>query len=206
MGVRSTSAAKRWSPAQAWALTNHACIGEIVDDGARSDLPLLERPGLVRLAQLTLPSLCLPGPVLVEAPDTVDALTKAVIAEYLTRGGQDLYFGPYGRSAKPVTAMRRRTWTQAARATLVEETVEQLEQTAKDWMVSSGSLDPIILFGSGQLRDVKLARQVAIERHDAGWTKRKIRDYLELYGFQNFSGTIGRWPHDQLVRLMSAAS
>lgn len=105
-----------------------------------------------------------------------------------------------------MTARTLRTWTQDVSATLVGETVEQLEQTAKDRMVSSGSLDPITWFGSGQVRDMKLAREVAIKREEAGWTKRNIREYLERYGFQNRLGTVGRWSHDRLVHLLSAAS
>jgi hypothetical protein len=105
-----------------------------------------------------------------------------------------------------VSRRTRDTWVQAVGAARVEETVEQLTQTAKNWMVESRSIDPILEFGSGPCRDVELARQVAVERDKAGWTRRDIRDYLQLYGFRNFSGTVGRWSHDQLVRLLSDVS
>jgi hypothetical protein len=196
-------ARKPWSGAQGWALQHELCLGEVIDDDLDIDLPLLERPGLIRLAQLTLPGLWLPGPVLVEASASLDDLGGAVLAEYLAQAGRELYVGPYGKPlVKPVTARTRHNWAASVGATRVQETAEQLAKTAKDAMVRSGSLDPLLKFGSGPRRDVDLARQVAIERLAAGWSKRRIRDYLEMYGFRNSSGTVGRWSHHQLARLV----
>jgi hypothetical protein len=63
-------------------------------------------------------------------------------------------------------------------------------------------LAPFDGFGSGPVRDPELARQVAAERSGAGWRQRRVRDYLELYGFKNYSGTLGRWSHEQFQRLL----
>jgi hypothetical protein len=197
---------KPWSAAQRWALQHDICLGEIIDDDADTKVPLLERPGLIRLSELTYAGTWLPGPVLVEAPSSLDELGRAVIADYLAQAGRDLYIGPYSKGlVKPVTARTRRNWRAAVGATRVQEMVEQVAQTAREKMISE-SLDSILKFGSGPQRDVHLAHQVAIERLAAGWSRRRIREYLEMYGFRNNSGTVGRWSHDQLARLLGDAS
>jgi hypothetical protein len=198
---------KRWSPAQSWALRNDVCVGEVLAD-TDANLPVLEWPGLTRLAQLTYASFALPGPVLIEAPvGGMDPLVKAVVASYVMEAGRELCIGPYTTSAKPVTARIQQNWVETAGRSRVAETVEDLKAVTEARILADGNLDAVVLeLGFGRLRDVEFARHVAAERCEAGWSGRRVREYLELYGFQNSSGTIGRWPHEQFVRLLGRDS
>ncbi|MEU9889106.1 hypothetical protein [Sphaerisporangium sp. NPDC051011] len=71
----------------------------------------------------------------------------------------------------------------------------QYRKNVPDCSVTSGML------GSGPLRDAHLARTVAQALMENHWPAVRIRDYLELYGYINLSGNVGRWNHDQYTRL-----
>lgn len=85
------------------------------------------------------------------------------------------------------------------RAKLEDACKRYQEAILQQWNVKDH--ERVLYFGNGPKRDVKLAVAASRIRRESGWSDARIRQYLELYGFINPSGTVGRWSHDQFGKL-----
>ena len=196
----------RWSTAEKWALENDLFIGEPVsEDPKDSNRPLLERQAVRRLLLLCVPGPALPGGVLVPRLDDLgDALSKAALAGYWVKHHFSVTFWTT-RKGRPhvLTERMAEKWAQAHGAGLgpVAALVAECESAAQAAAIEEicgsapGSDSPTDWprLGRGPLRNVELAAQEARERRSCGWSDERIREYLNLYGFANRAGTVGRW-------------
>lgn len=195
------------SGAELYALKNNLYIGESPADTVTRTEPPDVWPGIQRLAMLAFSRL--PEPVLVENSNkgSHSVLTLAVLAEYIVGRGGTMLVGPFRAwsGPKPVTGRTRTRWVQEAGMGHVLECVEELNEDANLMAVQAlqqDGLEGVTRLGAGPLRDYELAGAVARERLGAGWTQKRIADYLSVFGFINSVGTVGRWYHPEIKRLL----
>ncbi len=198
------------SGAESYAIRNNLYIGESLVDTALGNEPPNVRAGIQRLAMLAFSRL--PEPVLIEnsTKGSHSVLTLAVLAEYIVgRGDGTMLVGPFRSwsGPTPVTSRIRTRWVQEAGMGYgyVLECVEELGEDADLMAVQAlqtDGLEGVTRLGAGPLRNYELAGVVARERLGAGWTQKRIADYLSVFGFINSVGTIGRWNHLELTRLL----
>ncbi len=195
------------SGAESYAVHNNLFIGESLADSALGGgRPY--GPGVRRLAMLT--NSPFPEPILVEnsAKGSHTTLTLAVLAEYISSHGGTMLLGPFRARSGPklVSSRTRKGWVQEAGMGQVRTCVEELSEIASQILVEALPRDGIASMthlGTGFFRDYEIAWAVALERLEAGWTQRRITDYLCVFGFINSVGTVGRWNHLELTRLLS---
>lgn len=206
-GARQEVDREGLSGAEFFAVHNNLFIGESLAGSALGDgRPY--GPGIRRLAMLT--DSPFPEPVLVEnsAKGSHSTLTKAVLAEYIGSHGGTMLLGPFRTRSGPklVTSRTRKGWVQEAGMGHVLTCVEELNEVAEQMLVEAlprDGIKSITHLGTGFFRDYEIARVAARERLEAGWTQKRITDYLCLFGFINSVGTVGRWNHPELKRLLS---
>lgn len=209
---RKESEPGRWvpSPMETWAHKNNRFIAEsLCDDEADLELPPHERPGLLRLAALTvLPSQNLPGGVLVEHLDALvkDPIARAVLGRLLQRRVGENPPLWYNNKSRPrvtqVKAAELERWITDAGTEIVDREVEIFKKAAVQHLLEI-TTDPIHLIthlGTGPLRDENLAR-MQYQRLAGSHSEADIRRYLETYGYTNPAGTVGRWYHQNLKAL-----
>jgi hypothetical protein len=194
------------SGAEFYAVHNGLFIGESLADSLGDGRPF--GPGIHRLAMLT--DSPFPEPVLVEnsAKGSHSTLTLAVLAEYIGSHGGTMLLGPFrARSGpKPVTSRARKWWVQEAGLGHVLKCVEELNEVASRMLVEAlprDGIESITHLGTGFFRDYEIAGMAARERLEAGWTQKRVTDYLAVFGFVNSTGTVGRWNHPELKLLLS---
>jgi hypothetical protein len=193
-----------WSKSESWALDNGLFLGEVIDSDDLGSLDPAERPGIQKLAELALRGFALPGHVIVDAE--VDERTLGVIVTYLDKCDRSLMVRRSPRKAVHAPSKNDCShWVKAAGAAFSEVQASFLFEMAMvraAESIKARSVESILVLGEGPRRNPDLARAQAEQRQAAGWSDRRIREYLELYGFTNLSGTVGRWSHDQYRRLM----
>jgi hypothetical protein len=196
------------SGAEFYAMNNDLYIGESCIDTLPANEPPYARPGIQRLAMLTYTAF--PEHVLVECStkDARSTLTMAVLAEYIGSRGGTMLQGPFraGPRPRPVTGRIRKQWADKAGLGQVMQCVEELSELANERLVEVArrqGLDGLVRLGDGPLRDYEFAGLVARERLADGWTQKRIRAYLQVFGFFNSAGTVGRWGHSEFERLVS---
>jgi hypothetical protein len=213
---------EQWVPTlmEAWALEHDRFIGESLrDDEADLQLRPHERPKLVRLGALALGQL--PGGVLMESLNDLGdhPLARAVLCGFLRRTveGQDppVWHGvkwlPDNRArARQVTAKDVSTWVaQAGPKAVTDELdnfVQAIQQHALEMMSREDDvLDFFQYLGSGPFRDADLARK-EYQRLSSSHADAEIRRYLDIYGYTNPKGTVGRWYHKHLQALQDNGS
>lgn len=217
---RTEPALHQWRPTlmESWALHHDRFVGEALRD-ADSDLrlPPHARPGLVRIGALTVTSV--PGGVLVETRKAFgeDPLPRAILGRWLQRRDPqidpDLVIGSKWKAAdiaqaRRVTSKDVTRWVGEAGASAVTRELDlftdAVMQYTRDLPASDGSpMDFFFQLGSGPLRDEALARTEyqRLRRHHSDV---EIEQYLEIYGYRNPKGTVGRWYHENIRSLRAA--
>ncbi|WP_326825832.1 hypothetical protein [Streptosporangium sp. NBC_01756] len=194
----------QWSKIEEWALSHDVSLGTIViHDPHELRMPAWERPSLIRFAAITL--LPLKGDVLIDNWKMLgdDDLGRAVVLDYL--------LGNNRHAAVRIDVDHRNEITQArlyrlcrnvdgARFEEARDRFQQVYMRELLHLIKTDAED-LIYFGRGPDRDAKQALIDALLRREAGWSNARIRSYLELYGYTNTSGTVGRWSHEQFHRL-----
>lgn len=214
---RAQAAAPAWTLGERWILSGGVragavkyFIGESIREDARAAKePPFARPGLRRLVGLAYGEV--PGPVIVERSRELSPGALAALGGYLAlRGRTMITWRSAGDRRGPftVTTAHRRAWIQDSGhspATIdgwVQELFAVAESEFTDLLVTRG-LEAVTHLGEGPQRSAELALSVALERRDADWDDLQIRNYLNLYGFTNNSGTVGAWSHVQFARLLA---
>jgi hypothetical protein len=198
-----------------WVLRNNCLIAETVQDESdmRARLPH-ERSGLVRLGALAF--LPIHGGVLLDNRDDLGgARSRAVVLHYLAEQGVEVW---YRHGTWPVrqatSATVRRSRDEAGRANFEEDLAAYTQEVTQslERQVARGVIQDFIYFGSGPIRDAEMARREDMRLRGFPDTEIRdrctasdIRDYLELYGYINTSGTVGRWHHQQYKALRGTA-
>jgi hypothetical protein len=155
----------------------------------------------------------LPGGVLIENLNDLGdhPLTRAVLGQFLQRTaeGQDppLWHGvrwlPDNRaSARQVTAKDVTKWVAEAGPKAVNHELDNFSQAYQQHGLEMMSheddvSDLFVYLGSGPLRDADLAKK-AYKRLSGNNSGAAIRKYLDIYGYINPKGTVGRWSHAHL--------
>lgn len=201
------------TPAEQWALDNKWCIGVTLKDDTR-ELGLWphQRRQLVQLGALAMGEV--PGGVLVEdLEDLGTPLARVVACRALRQVGLDVR-----APAKDLSRHKSTTTPTEISESKVkewEELVQHGELTEADdayrnavqqrylELLQQRVPDPFVHLGSGPRRDVDMARDVDAALRAEGWSDRRIRDYLSLYGFANPSGKVGVWNHSNHKTLRS---
>ncbi|MGW0067211.1 hypothetical protein ACWDUI_07055 [Streptosporangium sandarakinum] len=163
-------------------------------------MPAWERPSLIRLAAFAM--LPLMGGVLIDSWSMLgDDLSRAVVLEYLLRNDRHAAVRIGSGLRNEVTKTRLDRLIQRIDGMRYEEAHIKFIQAAGDAFVTGVGVDKAESFGCGPKRDAGQALRDAQLRREAGWSDANIRQYLELYGYTNASGTVGRWSHEQFQRL-----
>jgi hypothetical protein len=201
-----------WCPGEAWALSHDYLVGMELNSST-DDLTgdPASQPSLRTLAWLCIgraSSGASGAAVIFEhrpQPNTHAAL--AVVAAWLRRVNAPFYVRDGSRPARfrEVRDSQREGWARSISRERLSAEVRRLGEAAAEVMTAAARTDPahLLSLGEGPQRDVRLARELALERLAHGWPKRRVREYLELHGFTNSSGTVGRWSHGQLTRLLA---
>jgi hypothetical protein len=198
-----------------WVLSHDRLIAETVQ--AESDMrarPPHERPGLVRLGALAF--VPIHGGVLLDTQDDLgDARSRAVMLHYLAKKGTDVWYRHRTWLVRQATSTTvRHSRDEAGRANLEEDLDAYTQEVTQslERQVARGVIQDFIYFGSGPIRDAEMARCEDMRLRgfpDTGirdrCTESDIRDHLELYGYINTSGTVGRWHHQQYKALRGTA-
>jgi len=191
---------RSWSSAERWALDNDVCLGEVIHDEDPGAAPPWDRPAALRLAMLGFASL--PGGVVIDDRESLgDSLSQAVILCYLSARSMVLHWGVRGK-IRPVKANDTRHLEVVVGRSRLREAIERYEIAWHGMVRHDGIVAEMTIFGSGPLRDAEQAFLQAKLREEQGWSQASIRKYLELYGFINLSGNVGRWNHAQYTKLM----
>lgn len=192
---------RSWSLMERWVLDNDVYLGEVIHDEDPASAPPWDRPAALRLAMLSFASL--PGGVIIDDRESLgDPLSQAVILCYLRKKNMPLRWGARGKM-HPVKDNDIRHLEATIGPLRLRESIEQYETESLDLVRHHDHLlEELTMFGSGPLRDVDQAFLQAKLRQEHGWTHLRIREYLNLYGFTNLSGNVGRWNHAQYAKLM----
>lgn len=205
----------QWVPSlmATWALDQDCFIGQSIRDD-KSDLNLLphQRPGLVKLCALATGSL--PGGILIESPRDLGTLGQAVLGKFWLRlkNSHDtgLWYGDgWDRTnrakAHAVTEHEVARWVRDAGQNAVEQELANLDAAFRQalQLEGDGVTDFWTYLGSGPMRDAELARQ-EYQRLGADNTDEDILRYLNIYGYTNPRGTVGRWYHANLQSLRAS--
>lgn len=165
-------------------------------------MPVWKRPSIIRLTVLAL--LPLKGGVLIDSWTTLgDDLDRAVVLEYLLRNNRHTAIRIGGGPRNEATHTMLAKLCRSIDAARFEDARERLWQAfAQEFQCEIDTdFENLRYFGRGPNRDVKRALIDAQLRREAGWSDARIRQYLELYGYTNTSGTVGRWSHEQFHKL-----
>jgi hypothetical protein len=217
---RPEPAVQQWAPTlmETWALRNNRFIGEALRD-VDSDLllPPHQRPGLVQVGALTLNAV--PGGVLVETRKALgeDPLARATLARWLQRrdpqADPNLVLGTKWDAANiagahHVTLRDVAGWVEEAGESAVVHELELFAEAVVGCVPGladkgDNAMDFLFQLGSGPLRDEALARAEyqRLRRHHSDT---EIEHYLEIYGYRNPKGTVGRWYHENIRSLRTA--
>ncbi|WP_371781693.1 hypothetical protein [Streptosporangium subroseum] len=194
----------QWSKTEKWALNHDVSLGTIViHDPRELWMPVWERPSLSRFAVIAL--LPLKGGVLIDSWKMLgdDDLGRAVVLEYLLRKNRHSAVRIDVDPRKEVTQAKLDRLRRNIDGTRFEEARDQFQQMCMrefQHMIET-DIEGLTYLGRGPDRDAKQALIDARIRREAGWSDACIRSYLELYGYTNPSGTVGRWSHEQFHRL-----
>jgi hypothetical protein len=132
-----------------------------------------------------------------------------VILHYLAEREVVVHWGVGRGRFRPVSTRDRKILEAAVGTTRLQESVQRYgDAWQQDLLRRRDEPDfcmvtEIAIFGAGPDRDPVLAYKVARHLNKEGWPQVRIREYLELYGFVNTSGNLGRWNHRQFIALLN---
>jgi hypothetical protein len=199
-----------------WVLGSGRFIAEtVLEEPEALDLPLHQRPGLVRLGALAIWDI--PGGVVFDKLDVLGEhlLPRAVVLEFLTAARREVWYGKSSGSGGPTkvaSVQAAHRWRNLAGPSAVADALAEYKQAVTGYMAQKFEemkadgdeiLDLTQYLGSGPLRNTDLARSQAmlLRKQDPKCSGATIRRYLELHGYINTSDIVGRWHHEQLRRL-----
>ncbi|WP_162642337.1 hypothetical protein [Streptosporangium sp. 'caverna'] len=194
----------QWSKIEDWALNHDVSLGTIViHDPHELRMPVWERPSISHLAVTTL--LPLNGGVLIDNWKMLgdDNLGQAVVLEYLLQKNCHAVARIGAGPRNEITHARLDGLRRNIDDEIFEDARDRFQQVymREFQQMIEKDIGGLIYFGHGPDRDSKQALIDARIRREAGWSDARIRSYLELYGYTNTSGTVGRWSHEQFHRL-----
>lgn len=196
-----------WKPAELWILRNNAYLGETLHDCDPKSAPPWERDGALRLAMLS--SVGLPGGAIIDSREALgDVFSQAVILHYLHEREIVVHWGVGKARFKVVDAGDLRALEASVGRAQLKEAIEHYTATWENNLLQRRD-EPgfrlgteLAVFGVGPRRDPDLAYTVARLLDEQRWPRYRIREYLQLFGFVNTSGNLGRWNHRQFAALM----